>query len=62
MTLASFCCCAAALPATAAAAAVVSMYLSGWDPELLAKYAADSPYISSVEALQRSPAFRSHIR
>jgi hypothetical protein len=35
---------------------------AGWDAALLSKCAAESPYISSVEALQRSPAFRSHIR
>ncbi|KAF6262147.1 hypothetical protein COO60DRAFT_1699434 [Scenedesmus sp. NREL 46B-D3] len=34
---------------------------SSWDAALLSKCAAESPFIGSVEALQRSPAFRSHI-
>uniref|UniRef100_A0A383WLQ8 Uncharacterized protein n=3 Tax=Tetradesmus obliquus TaxID=3088 RepID=A0A383WLQ8_TETOB len=34
---------------------------SSWEPALLSSCAAASPYIGSVEALQRSPAFRSHI-
>ncbi|KAF8071327.1 FKBP13 [Scenedesmus sp. PABB004] len=34
---------------------------SSWDPELLARCAGESPWITSVEGLQRSPAYRSHI-
>lgn len=43
------------------ASQVWCMYCVGWDPELLDRCALSSPYISSVEALQFSPKYRSHI-
>lgn len=49
-------------PAAAAAEQQVRAAAGGWDPELLARCAANQAYISSEEALQTSPLFVEHVR